>query len=68
MNDFFLTILIRQRHEEILAEVRAAQLSQRGRFRVTLGNRLLRRFHSFYSKRKSPMAFEPPEAVERKSL
>jgi len=49
MNDYFLTILIRQRHEEILAEAMAAQLSQLRRFSVILVNRLLRRFHSFNS-------------------
>ena len=68
MNDFFLEILIRQRQAEILAEVRAAQLSRLGRFLVTLGNRSLRIFHSFCSKCKDPMAFEPPGAVGRKIL
>jgi hypothetical protein len=35
MNDYFFKILIRERHEEILAEFRATQLSQLGHARVT---------------------------------
>lgn len=68
MNDYFLRILIQQRHREILAAVRGTQRLQPERTHVTSGNESLRRFHSFYSKCKNPMDFEPPEAVERKIL
>ena len=68
MNDYFLRILIQQRHGEILAAVRGAQLLQPVRTHIASDNKSLRRFHSIYSKRKSPMALEPIEAVERKIL
>jgi hypothetical protein len=68
MNDFFLKNWNLQRHEEILAEVRAAQLSQRGRSRVILASHSIRRFRSFYAKCKNFMASPLPEAVERKAL
>jgi len=67
MNDYLLKILIRQRHEEILAEVRAAQFSKPGRSCVIPGNKSLRRLRSFFSKRKSSVAFEPQGEVQRRT-
>ncbi len=66
MNDYLLRILIWQRHGEILAAVRGAQILQSVRSRVTPGNESLCRSRSFYSKCKGPMTLEPPGAVERK--
>ena len=68
MNDYFFRILIQQRHAQILAEVRAAQLSRLGRSRVIRGNKLIRLFHSFFARWKSPLVFRPPAADGRKSL
>jgi len=68
MNDYLLRILIRQQHEQILAEVRAAQLSQTGRSRVTRSNRSIRLFRSFFAQRKKRMVFQPLVVDERKCL
>jgi len=68
MNDYFLRILIRQRHEQILAEVRAARLLQPGRSRATRGNKSIRLLRSFFAQWKRPLVFQPPAADERKSV
>ena len=68
MNDYLLRILIRQQHEQILAEVRAAQLSQTGRSRVTRSNRSIHLFRSFFAQWKKRMIFQPLVADERKCL
>ena len=65
MNDYLLRILIRQRHEAILAEVRANQLSEKRHCRIKRGNRLIDLFRSFFARWKRPLAFEPPGVVER---
>ena len=67
MNDYFLKILSRQRHEEILAEIRTAQLSKPVHFCGIPGNKSLRRLRSFFSKRKSSVAFEPQGEVQRRT-
>ena len=67
MNDYFLKIWIQQRHAEILAEVRVAQLSKPGRSCSIPGKKSLRRLGSFYSKCKSSVAFKPPGVVERRT-
>ena len=68
MNDYFLRILIQQRHAQILAEVRAAQLSQLGHFRVISGKKPIRLFRSLFAQWKKPMLFQPPVSNERKSV
>lgn len=68
MNDYFLKILIQQRHESILAAVRGAQRLKPARTRVTHGNKVALLLRSFYSRCKSPMAFELPGAIERRTL
>lgn len=67
MNDYFLKILIRQRHEEILEEVRATQLTKPVNSCGIPGNNSLRRLRSFFSKRKSSVAFEPQGKVQRRT-
>jgi len=64
MNDYFLKILSRQRHEEILEEVRAAQFSKPGNSCGIPGNKSLIQLRSFFSKRKNSMAFEPQGEVQ----
>ena len=68
MNDYLLRILMRQRHEQILAEVRSAQLSQTGHSRVTRSNRSIRLFRSFFAQWKKRMVFQPLVTDERKCL
>ena len=41
MNDYFLRILSRQRHEEILNGVKASHFSQLERFRVFCGTKVI---------------------------
>jgi hypothetical protein len=67
MNDYFLRILIQEQHKDILAEVRAAQLSKLERSRFTPGNKSIRRVSSFFSKCKSSVAFKPQRVAERRT-
>jgi len=68
MNDYFLKILMRQRHASILAAVRGVQRLKPARARVTHGNKVALLLRSFYSRCKSPMAFKLPGAIERRTL
>ncbi|NNL77682.1 MAG: hypothetical protein HKO68_15210 [Desulfobacterales bacterium] len=68
MNDYFLENLIRQRHEQILTEVRAVQLSQLGRSCVANGKKMIRQLILFLSRSKRNTFFQPPATDEGKSV
>ena len=68
MNEYFLRSLIRQRHAQILAEVRATQPSQLARSRVTRANRSIRLFRSFITRLKKTMILQPTMADERRRV
>jgi hypothetical protein len=67
MNDYFLKILSRQRHDEISAAVRAAQLSKPGHSCGLQVNKSFGRLRSFLSKRKRSVAFEPQGEIQRRN-
>jgi len=66
MNDYFLRSLILQRHVQILAEVRAAQLLRLKRFRVTRANRSIGLVRTFLARLKNAMFVQPAVAEEGK--
>ena len=69
MNDYFLRSMMRQRHEQILAEVRAARLSQLDRPRMGCGlKKKICMFRSFFRQSKSSMVYKRPVLDERKSI
>jgi hypothetical protein len=69
VNDYFMSSMIRQRHAQILAEVRACRMSQQGRQRTTRGIRnLFRMFRSLLAQGKIPMVRSRPALDESKSI
>jgi len=63
MNDYFLRILMKQRHAEILAECSVSRLSRLERPRTTFGlSRILR---SIVSSRKHTVVNQAQTVIER---
>jgi len=61
--------MMRQRHEEILAEVTACRISQQGSQRTTHGiKNVFRMFRSFLAQWKIPMVRSRPALDERKGI
>lgn len=68
MNDYTLRILAKQRQEEILASVRAAQRSQLERSSITRMNKSIRLIRIFFAQWTRPMVLHLLTGNERKSL
>lgn len=69
MNDFFIRSMIRQRHEQILVEVRAARIPQQEHQRTTRKMKNgFRMFLSFFMQWKRSMVCSRPALDERKSI
>ena len=66
MNDYFLRILIRQRHAKIVEEFRAIQLSRRDRHHKAGGTKgIIRMFLSFLDQWKQLPVLHKPEQEEK---
>ena len=69
MNEYFIRSLIRQRHEQILAEVRKSRLSQSDRPHMTGGlMKMSFVLCSFLMQRKRPMVYQRPAMDKSESI
>ena len=68
MNDYFLRILAKQRHEQILTEFNTARHLQREPPRVSRWTWLIGIFRHFIGQRRRPIAFRPVATDERNKI
>jgi len=69
MNEYFIRSMTRQRHEQILAEVRRSRLSQLDRPRMTGGiKKMILGLCSFLMQRKRPMVYRRTAMDESESI